>query len=236
MKAFACERNAKMKLPLPRTFVIVRAIGSIAVTGLVAMMVAACGTTKATTMSEAAATAFVKDRTGCQPTVRERPDLPSSRTNYSPWKGIYGTGKVYEVTGCNADVIYDCGMEGQNANRRGQTWEVAGECSPTGWCTPDGCDSVDVAARNTFVKDKTCPLERVTATRHAPMIAPPPSDIAADPERMRMWTENRQQQIVGHTFMAAAGCGSETVYDCMKPSGTRAIPVCKMATVDPQQN
>jgi hypothetical protein len=136
---------------------------------------------------------------------------------------------VYEVTGCNADVLYDCGMKGQHANEHGQTWQVGGECSNTRWCTPDGCDSFDLAARNTFMKDKTCPLERVTSTQHTPVIAAAPSDIAADPERMRLWTQTHAAQIAGHTFMTATGCGSEVVYDCQKPSGPRAIPVCAPA-------
>jgi hypothetical protein len=100
------------------------------------------------------------------------------------------------------------------------------ECAETGWCTPDGCDSFELAARDTFVKDKACSVERVTATPHPPVLPPTPPKIAADSESSRTWTQAQQEKVAGHTFMTATGCGAQTVYDCTKPPGTRANPVC----------
>ena len=135
---------------------------------------------------------------------------------------------AYEVTGCGTDVLYRCAPYHTEDNH-GSGSTVLPACSATDWCTPDGCDSFELAARNTLVKDKSCPVERVTATPHAAQIPAPPPDIAADPERMRLWVQTHQQQIAGQTFVTASGCGAETLYECQKPYGVRAIPICTPA-------
>ncbi len=262
--------------PDHRISLIAQALGCLAITGLASTILAGCGPS----MSEAARAIYVKDwgGEGCKATVRERSDLNSSPRSH----------EVYEVTGCSADVIYMCTPGQMHSDTVYDTtyvgW-VKAECSSTGWCTPDGCDSVNLAVRKTFAKDQACPVNRVTATPaksvqpawhtymtasgcgsetaydcekprgtrsipvcdsigiaarnafakeqtcpanrvttapYAPVIATPPSDIAADPERMRIWADTHRAQIAGHAFMSAAGCGSETVYDCNKPPGTTA--------------
>jgi hypothetical protein len=179
-------------------------------------LLAGCGTA---TMNEAARQAFAKSHAGCQATVRERPDLGAAMVNST----------AYEVTGCNSDVIYSCQprrWESYTCPDGSSCTSLAGaECRESSLCTPDGCDSFELAARNALVKDKTCPLDRVTAAPHATVLAAPAADVAADPERMRMWTQAQREQIAGHTFMAATGCGSETVYDCRRPY-IRVPPVC----------
>jgi hypothetical protein len=158
-------------------------------------------------MNGAAEKAFTASHPGCQTTVRAREDLQHD---------------AYEVTGCGSDVIYACQPEhwvSVPCRHSDATCLAPGGpiCSESSWnqggqeqCAGRLCDSVDVAARKRFVKDKACPLAQVTATPHAPVIAAPPPDVAADPERMRGWTMSHE----GHTFRTATGCGSEVVYDC----------------------
>jgi hypothetical protein len=169
------------------------------------------------TMTEAAQKKFAADHAGCPATVRPRPDLKWGDND-----------NAIEVTGCNSDVLYSCAPYHLEPNPDGTSSSpVSAACSTTNWCTPDGCDSFELAARNTLVRDKTCPLERVTAKPHGPQIPAPPADIGADPERMRMWVQSHQQAIAGHTFMTASGCGAEVLYECVKPAyGVRAIPIC----------
>jgi hypothetical protein len=188
----------------------------LAVTGLAAMILTGC-----TTMHEAAEEAFLTGHPGCKATVRERGDLPAGRTKL--YETAYpGETATYEVTGCGSDVIYLCQPK---ILWQDGTGGVIAKCVVSGWCAQDGCDSVELAARNTFVKDKACPLDRVTVTMHAPVRAAAPPDVAADPERMRIWTETHKQPA-DHTLMTATGCGAEAAYDCTKPSGTRSMPSC----------
>jgi hypothetical protein len=172
----------------------------------------------AMTMSDAAVAEF-KNRypleSSCPPTVRERPEMES----------LVGEA-VYEVTACSRDVLYLCsgGHTGvQNFNQGNHD----SACTATTWCTPDGCDSVEIAARNAFVKEQSCPLERVSATTRAPNLPAAPPDVAADQGRMQVWTQTQKEKVDGHTFMTAVGCGSTVAYDCTKRSGVpRAMPVC----------
>jgi hypothetical protein len=193
---------------------ITRGTGYLAVAGLAAMILAGCGTTR--TGTAAAKQTFSTSHPGCHATVRERRDLAGERLV------VRSRAQAYEVTGCNADVIYACSNYTNPHN-----WHYGpAECAETGWCTPDGCDSFELAARDTFVKDKACSVERVTATPHPPVLPPTPPKIAADSESSRTWTQAQQEKVAGHTFMTATGCGAQTVYDCTKPPGTRANPVC----------
>ena len=163
----------------------------------VAALLAGCGSA----MSDIARNNFAASHPGCPMTVRERPDL----------KRPVAFTSVYEVTGCNATELYPCSpaYTGENSAR-----DSPAQCSTPDWCTPAGCYTVELSARHAFAKDRSCPLGRVTATPHTPLGAAPPPDVAADLERMRMWTKTHEEQMAGHTSMSAAGCGSEIVYDC----------------------
>jgi hypothetical protein len=205
-----------MKPLIRPTSVIVR---DIAVTGLASMMLGGCAD-----MSELAGATYAKSAGGgaCTPTVRKRADLA----------GAFERPR-YEASGCNGDVIYDSWP--RSTDEHGQVTEAA--CVPNGQCVEPGCDSVELAARNVFARDKTCPLERVSAKPRAAVLPAAPRDIAADPERLRMWTQAHQQEIAAasaQTFMTAAGCGSETAYSCSKRvwdtrdgDGSRLVPVCQ---------
>jgi len=160
----------------------------------------------------------------CKPLVRERRDLFTSDDS-----------GVFEITGCHLDVLVSCtaGHWETYTATDGSNYKspVGAACSNTTWCTPDGCDSFELAARNVFAAAKTCPVNRVTAANHAPVTPAPPPDIAADAERMAMWKQTHEQQIAGHYFWAASGCGTEAIYECLKPAGVRAIPVCAPTSI-----
>ena len=161
-----------------------------------------------------------------QVVLRERPDLSSAM-------GDARAGPIVEVSGCNADVIYACepGHASTDAIRSRSGWTAA-SCTPTGWCTEPGCDSVGETARNAFAKDKGCPVASVSATMGWTAVPIAPPDVAADPERMQRWTQFQQQRAAGHTLMNATGCGAAAVYDCRKPLGARTIPTCKAAPTE----
>jgi hypothetical protein len=200
---------------------------------ILGIVVGGCGET----MHDAALKAFAASHQSCSavvPVVKDRPDL----VPYDP-PGRTFTGKpiplaAIEVTGCQSDVIYEClprhwDVDTCSGGRQCAT-PAAPICKETGWCTPDGCDSFELAARNAFMKDKSCPLERVSAARQAAPSPPAPLEIGADPERLRLWTKTNQEKLADHTFMAATGCGATSLYDCSKASSlTRAIPVCSAA-------
>jgi hypothetical protein len=147
------------------------------------------------TLGEAARQVFVQAHAGCEATARERFDLEAN---------------VVEVTGCDDDQMYRC-VPG-HINQVTGYWKGA-ECARTTECTRDGCGPADWA-RNAFAKDHACPVARVAAAPRAPVVAAAPADVAADPARMRIWTEAHQAQIEGHTSVTATGCGSEALYDC----------------------
>jgi hypothetical protein len=161
-----------------------------------------------------------------QVVVRERPDLSSAM-------GDARAGPIVEVSGCDADEIYACepGHASTDAIRSRSGWTDA-SCIPTGWCTEPGCDAVGEAARNAFAKDKGCPFASVNATIGWTEVPIAPPEVAADPERMRRWTQFHQQKAAGHTVMNATGCGTQVVYDCRKPLGPRTIPTCKAAPTE----
>jgi hypothetical protein len=193
----------------------------VAATAVAAMILAGCGTTR--TGTAAAKATFATSHPGCRATVLERSDLAAERLV------VRSRGQAYEVTGCNADVIYVCSNYTNPHN-----WHYGpAECSESGWCTPDGCDSFGLAARRAFVKDRSCSIERVIARPRSPVLSPAPPNVAADSESLRIWTQTQQEKVAGHTFLTVTGCESETVYDCTKPSGTRAIPICTPATQSP---
>jgi hypothetical protein len=197
-----------------------------------AVVLSGCGGT----MHDAALNTFAKSHPGCRGTVQERADLIP---HWPPGRSFAGKPiprAAIEVTGCQGDIIYEClprHWEDTSPCEDGRRCVTPRGpiCEDSGWCTPDGCDSFELAARNAFMKDKSCPLERVDATRATLQSAPPPPEISADPERLRIWTKTNQEKLAAHTLMSATGCGSTSIYDCAKASSlTRAIPVCSLAT------
>jgi hypothetical protein len=150
----------------------------------------------------------------------------ATRSRYAVWLCV-SIGPGLTSFGCAGRFAQQApeGYDGPGKGVSTGTPQIA-TCERTRWCTPDGCDSDELAARRTFMKDAACPLERVRAATHAPVLPPAPPDVAADPERMRVWTRTHDEQFAGHTFLDVTGCGAETAYDCTKPPGTRAIPVC----------
>jgi hypothetical protein len=173
----------------------------IAVVGLASIVFTACGPS----MRQLAVNDFRTKHAACEPiTVRERPDLENEE--YSQAMGSDMT--VYEVSGCNAVAVYPCFPF--KMTPRDQP-NVPAICSTPDWCSPTGCLTDELAARHKFVDDKTCPLDRVTAHVTTPA---PPSDVAADPERMRLWTAAHTAKSP-YTFMTASGCGSEVLYECV---------------------
>ena len=186
----------------------------------VAVLLASCGSSVTTAARD---TFVAKYRCPSdEVAVRERPDLSG------PSNGSHG-GALVEVSGCDADVIYACDppRASTDAIRSRSGWKDAW-CRPTGWCAEPGCDSFGEAVRHAFVTDETCPYERVNATAHEPVMPVAPSDVAADLERMRIWTRFHQEQIARHTFMTATGCGARAVYECDKPPGARTLPICEV--------
>jgi hypothetical protein len=138
---------------------------------------------------------------GCEPTVRES-----------------GEG-LYEVTGCNSpNAIYACYRNAQplkfirTVPPRETSEKRREQCDPTSLCTEPECDSFERAARNSFVRDRACALGRVSAIAHAPAW---------------VW---KQQQLASHTLVTAAGCGSETIYDCTGDGPGTHVPAKCVAT------
>ena len=81
----------------------------------------------------------------------------------------------------------------------------------------------EIAARHLLADAKTCPIERVTAAAGATP-APPP-DIAADPERAKLWTQSHVAPQ-GFTLITASGCGAEITFRCVNDT-TLCDPLLK---------
>ena len=131
---------------------------------------------------------------------------------------------LFEVAGCNTVVIYGC-TKLEMTTHRGESYAQT-ICSPTNKCTTEGCDSVDLSVRHAFEKDKACPYERTEAALTAPVAPAPPADVAADPERARLWAESHPlPAMFSRAFYRVKGCGAEGVYQCA-PAAYREAPVC----------
>jgi hypothetical protein len=175
----------------------------------------AVGTTVAACVDlRAAAVATYVETSRCEgtpPVARERPDLADD-----------GRAR-YEVTGCGPPLVLVCSAS------YGKGGGVRVSCGRSGQCGEPGCDSYEAAARDAFVVDQTCPLRRTTAALHAPVSAAP-ADVAADPERLRLWNDTHRPSVAperARAYVMARGCGRETVYACWKPDATLAIPICE---------
>jgi len=76
---------------------------------------------------------------------------------------------------------------------------------------------VELAARRLFANDTACPLERVTATVHAP----PSRAKSREPEGPPLPELKFMADV---DFMAAAGCGRTAIYACLaRPA---EVPYC----------
>jgi hypothetical protein len=164
---------------------------------------------------------FSHDYSGCSGTVLgERPQFrpgPEPNVVHSGWE-------AYEVVGCNHHALYVCDSAGYDASGV----LSPAYCSGRPWCDPVGCDSdYPSAARDSFVTDNSWPRDRVTATQTptVPLAAPP--DIAADPERLKVWTETHAREIrqsQAQTQVSVNGCGATASFSCTKQSPS--APLC----------
>jgi hypothetical protein len=90
------------------------------------------------------------------------------------------------------------------------------------------CHSLADGAKSDFSTTYTCPANRVEV-RPRPDLHPsdfkpkarpktPPSEIAADPERLRMWQaeqdRSRNYDDTYHSIYEASGCGHRALYEC----------------------
>ena len=86
--------------------------------------------------------------------------------------------------------------------------------------------SNESVARETFSRERSCPLDGITAKEHPEISAyglthakaQPPPDIAADPARLAVWKANEDQskkQIDNiRTVVEVAGCNEKAYYTC----------------------
>ena len=93
--------------------------------------------------------------------------------------------------------------------------------------------SLSGGARDAFVKSETCPFDRVTVTPSSyrkPVlldVTPAPADIAADPGRLALWNQQRDEARARATQAAAnPGCDMFEVTGC----GRRRVLCCGYRT------
>jgi hypothetical protein len=91
-----------------------------------------------------------------------------------------------------------------------------------------GCTSYETAARETFSKDKFCPIERVTAKERTDISiydrtfgkSKPPTDVAKDPERLALWKkkEDESKRIWDNSGVVfeVRGCDAKQLYKCSR--------------------
>lgn len=100
-----------------------------------------------------------------------------------------------------------------------------------------GC-SQEKSARERFATDKTCPIDRVTATEkvgesaHDLIWGPPkkpPPEIAADPARLALWQKqedaSKKSWDKATRVWEVTGCNETQLYTCM-PSSKRMGANC----------
>ena len=87
------------------------------------------------------------------------------------------------------------------------------------------CQSLDEGARVDFSTSFTCPIERVEV-RARPELHPshwfqartPPSEVASDPGRLRLWQDEQDKLRTSsdqyHAIYEARGCGHHALYEC----------------------
>jgi hypothetical protein len=102
-----------------------------------------------------------------------------------------------------------------------------------------GCASLEEGARDHFVRALACPAERVTVKARpdlrygdligAPTASAPPAEVAADPERLALWKEQRARaQADGrananarYDVFEVSGCGHTAQLGCRHPEDER---------------
>ena len=95
-----------------------------------------------------------------------------------------------------------------------------------GLVTLSGCKNLNEAAREEFSQANTCPMDRVEARERSDlkpsMFFPklsPPTDIAADPGRLKMWQDEQDKQRAaadtsGDDVFEVRGCGKQVIIWC----------------------
>lgn len=83
-----------------------------------------------------------------------------------------------------------------------------GLCLLLAACAP----AYSTTATTTFAQTFSCPAERQTITRE-----PPPSEIASDAERTKLWNRD-------HHIYDVAGCGHTTALECYVSGGEATNP------------
>ncbi len=100
-----------------------------------------------------------------------------------------------------------------------------------------GCTSVVDGSKEEFARSFTCPLDRVESHARSDLHAAdfesksrktPPKDIAADPERLKIWEADRKRATdfddSRDQIVEVRGCGHEVLYACHRfKSGNRFI-------------
>jgi PDZ domain len=69
-------------------------------------------------------------------------------------------------------------------------------------------------ASSQFSQRLSCPPDRLAARLEPRAITPPP-DVAADPERLAMYTEKAAAEIAASTLVSVSGCGQSALYLCL---------------------
>jgi hypothetical protein len=83
-----------------------------------------------------------------------------------------------------------------------------------------GWEEAPVEARERFVRDFTCPEERVLVAEQPPQ---PPADVRDDPARMALW----QERFEDVRFEHAEGCGHDALYRCRRSGRYGRYMLCQ---------
>lgn len=102
-----------------------------------------------------------------------------------------------------------------------------------------GCASLEKGARDYFVRELSCPMDRVTVRARPdlhygdllliPSTSKPSAEIAADPERLALWKENHAKDLSERRARASklydvfevTGCGRTVQLGCRHPTDSR---------------
>ncbi len=182
-----------------------------------------CVATSACSVTQYARNQFARDHDGCEPNaITERLELEAHTPDHA---------EIYEMTGCNAHELYTCASP--QYSRHGNL--VGGGCSSTRFCKGTGCDK-DYAgvAKAIYVAQATCPVERITADFTSKMLPDPPTDIASDPARLKIWRDDQRAGLDtasarGQILVTAKGCGAVGVFACVNRYPD--APACEPLTV-----
>jgi hypothetical protein len=92
-----------------------------------------------------------------------------------------------------------------------------------------GCTTYPGLVHERFELERACPEDRTSVQQRSDLkpvcgeaSATPPPDVAADPDRLSLWSSQRQRQdsdCAGWSVWEATGCGQTLVYQCRETSG-----------------